>query len=135
MKRRILVLVALGSTVVATCFATAAWATTAVSYPPGINHMVWAAGSSERSGFTGLGWTDNFASWEKPFGGSPSMCLSYVDTNETLLMSLACTNTLVNIDSRNSSSYSAAYCSANASNSNKLLMAGSNGDGCLGHHN
>lgn len=134
MKRRMLILIALGCAVAATYFATAAWATTKVYYLSPI-YMVWQPASSARSGFTGLGWTDNFAQWERLAGGSPSVCLDYVDTNENELKTPACTNTFLNLDSRDSTSYSAPICFANASNTYDLLMANSNGDGCSADHN
>ncbi len=128
MKKRVLVLMALGITVVATYFVTAASATTVVYLSP--HHMIWTGGSSERSGFTGVGWDDNFMLWQDPNGGTPSGCTSYVNTSEVLYKPLACSNTQIELDGRTETNYAAAYCTAASSNGKVILMETSNSDGC-----
>ena len=126
MKKRILFLAALGCVACATSFATSAWAE---SFPMFVdaNYMVWPASSTsqnghERSGYTGVNYVQEWTVWAHFGSSSPSMCLNYVDTSENTYLTNACGNTGVLNDYRTETSYAAAYCQANGSNTADVLF-------------
>jgi hypothetical protein len=133
MKRRLAVAVLVG-VVFAGCFAAAAWAIK-VGYAP--SGATLYPGQGYRTGWTGLGWTENYMQWTDPNGGTPNMCSNYEDTSGNKLLSPdKCSGSGIVDDTRHESNYAAAVCwSSNSNNYPVKLSNAWNGYGCWAIHN
>jgi hypothetical protein len=132
MKRRLAVAVLVG-VVFAGCFAAAAWAIK-VGYGP--SGATLFPGQGYRTGWTGLGWTENYMQWTDPNGGTPNMCSNYEDTSGNKLLSDKCSGSGIVDDTRHESNSAAAVCwSSNSNNYAVKLSNAWNGYGCWAIHN
>jgi hypothetical protein len=138
MKRHLALAVLVG-VVLAGSFAAAAWATTTLGYAPccGASGSTLSAGEGYGTGWTGLGWIQNYMKWSHPYGGAPGMCSNYEDTSHHTLMMDKCSNSGIEDDARYEGNYAAAICFASRSNAYLLLLsnADGNGHGCWATHN
>ena len=93
---------------------------------------VFNPGEGDRTGWTGLNWTENHMTWSDPDGGTPNMCSNYIDTTGAKLKSDKCSGSGLVDDTRVETDYAAAVCWASNSNNFAVKLTG---DGCWAIHN